>query len=140
MPGLMDHNNPDHNGHLDNLIATFMNVYDLGARATIIRDTSVEASRLFPDGSLDFVYIDAGHDKDSVLGDLKAWYPKIRNGGMLIGDDYYDGAMVLVGVEGSYTFFEVKSAVDEFTATVGKVVHVQPVSSYGVLPQYWIYK
>lgn len=140
IPGLVDFNNPDHNGHLNNMAHTFMNVYDFGARAAIIRDTSLEASKLFPDGSLDFVYIDAGHDKKSVAEDLLAWYPKVKDGGLVIGDDYYDGAMELVGIQGSYTMFEVKTAVDEFAATVNKEVHVQKVESNGILPQFWIIK
>lgn len=37
---------------------------------------------------LDWVYLDADHSYDSVLNDLKHWYPQIKKGGFLCGDDY----------------------------------------------------
>lgn len=52
-----------------------------------IRLSSVEASKLYPDNSLDFVFIDAGHDYDSVRADINAWYPKIKEGKILAGHD-----------------------------------------------------
>ncbi len=59
-------------------------------RVEFIRDFSVEASTRFPDNSLDFVYIDANHQFEYVLADLLAWYPKVRPGGLLCGDDVID--------------------------------------------------
>jgi hypothetical protein len=49
--------------------------------------SSVEASKLIPDGSLDFVYIDANHSYDSVQKDIDAWLPKVKTGGVLGGHD-----------------------------------------------------
>jgi predicted O-methyltransferase YrrM len=46
------------------------------------------ASARVPDSSLDFVYIDAGHDYNNVKCDLAAWAPKVRPGGIIVGDDY----------------------------------------------------
>lgn len=53
-----------------------------------IRKFSVEAAKDFADESLDFVYLDANHDHDHVLEDLKAWYPKLKVGGIMAGHDY----------------------------------------------------
>jgi hypothetical protein len=52
---------------------------------------SHEAAELFANESLDFVFIDASHDYDNVMIDLKAWYPKIKQGGVFAGHDYTAG-------------------------------------------------
>ena len=61
-----------------------------GDRAVLPRNFSADASQLFSDQSVDFVFIDARHSYDAVLEDLKAWWPKIRPGGILAGHDYVD--------------------------------------------------
>lgn len=53
-----------------------------------IRKSSVEAAKDFPDGSIDFMFIDMGHDFDSVVEDLRAWKSKVRKGGVLAGHDW----------------------------------------------------
>lgn len=83
-----------------------------GDRSEVWRLRSTEAAAKVPDGSLDFVYIDARHDHDAVLEDLGAWVPKVRPGGIVAGHDYLDGDLP----EGK---FGVKSAVDTFFAAYG---------------------
>lgn len=58
------------------------------SRCTLIRDFSVEAAKQVPDGSLDFIYIDANHTREAVTADLIAWTPKVRAGGFCAGHDY----------------------------------------------------
>ncbi len=87
-----------------------------GERSEIWRLTSLEAAALIPDGSLDFAYIDARHDYESVLEDLAAWFPKVKPGGILAGHDYAD-------IEFKENVFGVKSAVDEFFEARGIAVH-----------------
>ena len=53
-----------------------------------LKTTSVEAAKQFEDNSLDFVHIDASHDYENVLADIIAWYPKVKPGGFITGDDY----------------------------------------------------
>jgi hypothetical protein len=53
-----------------------------------LRTTSLEAAERFDDRSLDFVFIDAAHDYDNVLADIRAWRPKVKPGGVLAGHDY----------------------------------------------------
>jgi hypothetical protein len=146
--GLVDVGNPDHNGHLDNMAHTFMNVYDFGDRAIIIRDLSVNASKLFQDESLDFIYIDAGHDKKSVNEDLNAWYPKIKKGGFMIGDDYFDALFHLKDVPNSNTLIEVKSTVDEFAKKINTKLNISDINHPALigkpeeqlLKQWWVVK
>jgi hypothetical protein len=68
----------------------------------IIRQDSEIASTNFLDNSLDFVFIDACHDYESVKLDIKMWYSKVKNGGLFMGDDY--------------NFEGVKKAVNEFAS------------------------
>lgn len=55
---------------------------------TPVRSTSVEASSLYVDRSLDFVFIDAAHDYENVKMDIDSWMKKVRRGGVLAGHDY----------------------------------------------------
>ncbi len=53
-----------------------------------IQLTSVKAAELYQDKSLDFVLIDANHDYEEVKKDILAWIPKLKNNGVIAGDDY----------------------------------------------------
>jgi predicted O-methyltransferase YrrM len=53
-----------------------------------IQADSSEAAQLFQNSSVDFVFIDASHDYNSVKRDIGAWLPKIKPGGMISGHDY----------------------------------------------------
>lgn len=50
--------------------------------------TSIEASQLFDNNSLDLVYIDGNHQKEFVKEDISLWMPKVKKGGWLAGHDY----------------------------------------------------
>lgn len=57
-------------------------------RLTLIEAPSVAASLHVADASLDFVFIDADHSFDAVMADIRAWLPKVREGGFITGHDY----------------------------------------------------
>lgn len=57
-------------------------------RVRILRMDTVQAANLVADGSLDFVFIDALHTYEACKADIGAWWPKVREGGMLCGHDY----------------------------------------------------
>lgn len=80
-------------------------------RAIIIKGDSADSARFIADGSLDFVYIDADHSYEGVQRDLIAWEPKVREGGIVSGHDYY--VFPNSGNDG------VVRAVDEFVAEHG---------------------
>jgi hypothetical protein len=68
-------------------------VSKFGNRVEFVRKTSYDAVGQFADESLDFVYIDGNHDYKYVLQDLTIWYPKIKPGGYLCGDDVYSRSL-----------------------------------------------
>jgi methyltransferase family protein len=56
------------------------------------RSAAAEAAAEFADEYFDWVYVDGNHQYEFVLLDLESYYPKVKAGGFLVGDDY--------GVEG----------------------------------------
>jgi predicted O-methyltransferase YrrM len=60
-----------------------------GSRVRLVVASTIEASWGVPDGSLDFVFVDAGHTYAAVKADLAAWRPKVRRGGWFGGHDYH---------------------------------------------------
>lgn len=61
--------------------------------------SSLDASCKFPDGHFDMVFLDSSHQYSQTKAEIRLWYHKIKEGGLLAGHDYY--------------MDEVKSAVDE---------------------------
>ena len=57
----------------------------------IIQKESLKAVEMFDDGYFDFVYVDANHLYEHVKEDLRAWYPKVKKGGVFCGHDYNGG-------------------------------------------------
>ena len=53
-----------------------------------IVSNSWEAASLYEDHSLDFVWLDAGHDYEDIKKDIAAWYPKVKIGGTIAGHDF----------------------------------------------------
>lgn len=89
--------------------ATSMNVADLfnknmvGLEYIPICGSSVNSADLFKDGSIEFVFLDGSHDRESVLDDIAAWAPKVKRGGILAGHDYnrIDSPQVIEAVDKS---------------------------------------
>lgn len=83
-----------------NLYETFLNNIDPVKHViNPIKSLSWEGAANYEDNSLDFVFIDAAHDYESVKKDITAWYPKVKKGGTIAGHDYNNN---------------VQKAVDEF--------------------------
>lgn len=82
-------------------------------RWTVLRGWSHLMAAQVPDGSLDFVYIDADHKEASVTRDLEAWYPKVRAGGIVSGHDFLDSE------NNCGSEFGVATAVKKFCASIG---------------------
>lgn len=83
----------------------------------VLRMDSIEAASYISDRSLDFVYIDGNHGAAFVQGDLEAWSPKVRQGGIIAGHDYGSDSDDI----------QVQAVVDTFTLERG----IEPVFVLG---------
>jgi len=73
----------------DTLYDLFLdNIKPVGSVINPIRMTSIEASQLYKDNSIDIVFLDACHEYECLIQDIKAWLPKIKKGGIIGGHDY----------------------------------------------------
>lgn len=61
---------------------------EYGDKIVWIEDFSLISSLSFKDESLDFVYIDGNHSYKYSREDILSYLPKVKNGGILSGDDY----------------------------------------------------
>lgn len=78
----------DHGG---DFLSTFINNITLAEVAeyvTPVKAKSTEAASNYADRSISFLMIDASHAYEDVVEDIEAWYPKIKLGGIISGDDY----------------------------------------------------
>lgn len=77
-------------------------------RIEVHRTLSHLAAPQFPDEHFDWIYVDASHFYDDVKVDLEAFWPKLKRGGYIAGDDYDRRGIWEHGVT---------RAVDEFIAS-----------------------
>jgi len=77
-------------GSFDGLYFNFLkNIRPVKSFINPIKMTSELASFLYDNNSLDFIFIDAAHDYDNVINDIKNWLPKLKPGGCIAGHDYF---------------------------------------------------
>jgi predicted O-methyltransferase YrrM len=60
-------------------------------RVVLHRALSLQAVGDFADASLDWIYIDSSHAYDVTAGELRAYAPKMKPGGIIAGHDYSMG-------------------------------------------------
>lgn len=65
-----------------------LNKADLRDIVFPIRSFSDKAASIFPDEYFSFIFVDAGHEYDHVIKDLNAWFPKLKQNGVIAGHDF----------------------------------------------------
>lgn len=73
----------------DNLYEIFLkNIEPVKHQINPVKALSWDGAAFYKDNSLDFVFIDAAYDYESVKKDINAWYPKVKKEGIIGGHDY----------------------------------------------------
>lgn len=89
---------------MDRIYDNVKNKFKNNPKVQILRNFSTEV--YFENSFFDWVYIDGNHSYSNVVADLDFYFPLIKSGGYLCGDDY--------GWSDKYADGGPKRAVDEF--------------------------
>lgn len=73
--------------HLYHLFLSNIKHAGLAYKIVPVRMASVEAAKAM-NVKADLIYLDAAHDTQSVLEDIEHWYPHLKEGGVMCGDDW----------------------------------------------------
>ena len=100
---------------------------------TIIKMTFDEAAPLFPDNSLDFVYVDGyAHTGENDGKYFRDWYPKLKEGGIIAGDDYHPDWPLVI------------NAVNDFRREIDRELNIIPnlakVDRWSMFPTWFMQK
>tara|TARA_R110001592_G_scaffold238122_1_gene497442 strand:+ start:79 stop:651 length:573 start_codon:yes stop_codon:yes gene_type:complete len=93
-----------------NTFEGFNNNYG-STKSILVRELGAKYASQFADNSIDFVYLDADHKYEPVKEEIEAWFPKVKQGGILAGHDYTERSHI--------EEFGVIPAVDEFIQRTG---------------------
>lgn len=100
---------------------------------SIIRLPFDDALDLFPDGHFEFVYVDGyAHTGEADGKYFRDWWPKVKPGGIMAGDDYHtDWPRVI-------------PAVTSFASEIGREVNIIPntekSNKWSLYPSWFVYK
>lgn len=120
-----DKANVENDAQADNMEISIRNARPFWQSIHFLQIPSARAAPVFHDNSLDFVYLDARHDYCGVEEDILAWWPKLRPGGVLAGDDYGDPQAFQLCSNGSAIEGGVKRALEDvLEARLGISFHV----------------
>jgi len=71
---------------------------------------------------VDMVFVDGGHNHDTIRWDIEAWLPKVRRGGIMAFHDY--------GIGGPCYLKGVNDVVDELMVGHEVVLHVETIKAF----------
>lgn len=100
--------------HDKNYYSMLLKVRNFQDRYKILRGPTAAMSEHVKDNSVDLVYVDACHWYECVREDIRAWWPKLKHGGVMAFHDFEDDS------------YGVKQAVTEFSQNNGLIVNLIP--------------
>ena len=96
-------------------------------RIVVCRGESAKIAKTFEDEMFDFIYIDADHSYEACKLDLESYWPKLKQGGIMMGDDYTltpNEKMDFPQCPGDL-YFGVNQAVNEFADKHKKIINLE---------------
>lgn len=94
-----------------------------GDKSVVLRGISWDMAKDIPDNSLGFVNIDCDHSYEGVSADIRAYWPKLVNGGVMAFHDYENKA------------YGVKKAVEWARASFNVTNISTPIDEIHLLPE-----
>jgi len=76
----------DYGFDMDEMYEMVTDKFKNNENVVLHREKSIDVD--FPNEYFDWIYIDGNHSYDEVLADLNHYYPLVKKGGYLCGDDY----------------------------------------------------
>jgi FkbM family methyltransferase len=93
----------------ENLFEIFKkNIEPVKDKIGIVKSLSWDGAKNYEDHSLDFVFIDAAHDYESVTKDLQSWFPKIKKEGIIAGHAYHFNVGVYPAVNDFFKDYQIR--------------------------------
>jgi hypothetical protein len=93
-------------------------------RINICRGYSHQVVNHFGDNFFDFIYIDANHSYEGCKKDLDLYWSKLKDGGIIMGDDYHLSDVEHLNFDGNQVTFGVTKAVKEFVREKNRIYDI----------------
>lgn len=113
IPDIIGDGNYNDEWHLNNYNKTLERIGPYKDRAIILKGMSVDMANKVQDNSIVLVNIDADHTLLGIRSDIKAWWPKLKVGGIMCFHDFL-------------TYPGVNYEVNEFANNNGLELHLLP--------------
>ena len=132
-----EHYGDDPNAHQEQNFQCVTKRFADAPNVQIIRERSTDGIQSLPDAHLDVIYIDANHQYEYALRDMMHASRKLKSGGIMLMDDFYEGPGGYEqneGVMGAVNTFVKRKNYVYLTATCGSFANValtdDPSSSF----------
>jgi len=100
----------------------------LGENIEVVPYASLEASKMFNDGYLDFIYVDSSHTYEQTKLEIVAWYPKCKDEWILAGHDY-NAPEVKQAVDETIPTYFIRTDIADRTFEPEKVLHTEDTNN-----------